>query len=114
VYGEDHERNRQSYAIEKLFLAVSSLVGTGSVREGLAEAYLQHLSPVSVRDFPEELKEEYRAMITALSSVPVEYEWQGTLRSTINAMSNEEAVLLAQRLVCLFYDLVDYYHDGLE
>jgi hypothetical protein len=111
VYG-DQERNRQRYAIEKLHLAVSTLVGTGNVRDRLAEAYLRHLSPVSARDFPEELREEYREIITAFSCVPVEYEGQGTLRSTLNAMSDEEAVMLARRLVGLYYDLVEYYFDG--
>jgi hypothetical protein len=86
VYG-DHERHRQRYVIEKLHMAVSTLVGTGSVRERLAEAYLRHLSSVSAKDFPEELREEYRAIITALSEVPVEYEVRGTLRSSLNAMS---------------------------
>jgi hypothetical protein len=108
----DHERNRQRYTIEKLYLAISTLVGAGSIRERLAEAYLRHLSPVSPKDFPEELREEYREIITAVSWVPVEYEGQGTLRSTINAMSDEEAVLLAKRLVSLLYDLTEYYHDG--
>jgi hypothetical protein len=108
----EEERNRQRFAIEKLYLAVSTLVGTGSVRERLAEAYLQHLSPVSRSDFPEELREEYREIVTALSWVPVEYEGKGKLRSTIHAMSEEEAVLLAQRLVSLFYDLAEYYLDG--
>jgi hypothetical protein len=111
VYG-DQERNRQRYAIEKLHLAVSTLVGAGSVRERLAEAYLQHLTPVSAKDFPEEFRDEYREIITALSSVPVEYEGQGRVRSTLNAMSDEEAVLLARRLVGLYYDLVEYYFDG--
>ena len=111
VYG-DQERNRQRYAIEKLHLAISTLVGTGSVRERLAEAYLRHLSPVSAKDFPEELREEYRELITTLSWVPVEYEGQGTLRSTSNAMSDEKAVMLARRLVGLYYDLVEYYFDG--
>jgi hypothetical protein len=111
VYG-DQERNRQRYAIEKLHLAISTLVGTGSVRERLAEAYLRHLSPVSAKDFPEELREEYRGIITTLSWVSVEYEGQATLRSTSNAMSDEEAVMLARRLVSLYYDLVEYYFDG--
>jgi hypothetical protein len=109
----DHERARQRHALEKLHLAVSTLVGTGSVRERLAEAYLQHLSPISVSHFPKELREEYRAIQTALSGVPVEYEGQGRMRSTLNAMSDEEAVLLARRLVGLFYDLVEDFHGGL-
>jgi hypothetical protein len=87
----DHERARQRHALEKLHLAVSTLVGTGSVRERLAEAYLQHLSPISVSHFPKELREETRAIQTALSGVPVEYEGQGRMRSTLNAMSDEEA-----------------------
>jgi len=36
---------------------------------------------------------------------------QGTLRSTINAMPEEEAVLLAERLVSLFHDLVERHRD---
>jgi hypothetical protein len=70
------------------------------------------LSPVSAKDFPEELREEYRGIITTLSWVSVEYEGQATLRSTSNAMSDEEAVMLARRLVSLYYDLVEYYFDG--
>ena len=108
----EEERNRQRFAIEKLYLAVSTLVGTGSVRERLAEAYLQHLFSVSHRDFPEELREEYREIVTALSWVSVEHERKGTLRSTIIATPEEEAVLLARRLVSLFYDLAEYYLDG--
>jgi len=62
----DH-RDRQEYAIEKLYLAVSTLVGVGSVHERLAEACLRHLSPVSPRDFPDELGDEYQAIRTALT-----------------------------------------------
>lgn len=111
MYG-DQERNRQRHAIEKLHLAVSTLVGAGGVRERLAEAYLRHLSAVSAKDFPEELREEYREMITTLSWEPVEYVGQGRVRSTLHAMSDEEAVLLARRLVGLYYDVVEYYFDG--
>jgi hypothetical protein len=111
VYGNP-ERRRQHYAIQKLYLALNTLVGTGSVRERLADAYQRHLTPVSPNDFPEELREEYREIRTGLTWVPVEYEGQGRLRSTINAISEEEALLLAKRLVSLFYDLVEYYHDG--
>jgi hypothetical protein len=108
----EEERDRQRYAIGKLYLAVNTLVGGGSVRERLAEAYVQHLSSVSPRDFPEEMRDEYREIITALGWVAVEYEGQGTLPSTINSITEEEAVLVARRLVSLFYDLTEYYHDG--
>jgi hypothetical protein len=30
----------------------------------------------------------------------------------LHAMSDEEAVLLARRLVGLYYDVVEYYFDG--
>ena len=73
---------------------------------------MRHLTPLSPEDFPEELKEDYLEIRTALRRVSVEYEEQGTLRSSINAFSEEEAVLLAHRLVSLFYNLIEYFIDG--
>ena len=73
---------------------------------------MRHLTPLSPEGFPEELKEDYLEIRTALRRVSVEYEEQGTLRSSMNAVSEEQAVLLAHRLVSLFYNLIEYFLDG--
>jgi hypothetical protein len=100
----EEERRRQEYALQKLYLAISDLVGTGDVRERLINVYISHLSPLSPRDFPEELRGKYRDIYEALTWLPPD-PGQGKLQSTINRMSVDEAVLLAQRLVALFWDL---------
>jgi hypothetical protein len=110
----EQERSKQRYALEKLYLAICTLVGSRDVRERLVIAYISHLHPLTPNDFPGDLAEAYRGIREALSWLPPEYEGQGRLQATINAMTQEEAELLAQRLVTLYGDLLEQYHATTE
>ena len=55
------------YGMEKLHMAMFNLVGPGSMNSRLANAVNSHLSHISVgRDLPEELSDEYNAIIKSL------------------------------------------------
>jgi hypothetical protein len=111
--GMSEEERRRRYAIEKLYLTICDLVGTGEVRERLHNAYISHLVAVSPDDFPEPLRDQYQSIHEALTWQPPEHRGQGKLRPTINSMSEEEAVMLGQRLVSLFWDMVKLHPDVL-
>ena len=111
---DEEQRRRQEHAIEKLYLSIRELVGTGELRERLASAYISHLSPLSPDDFPEALRGEYRSIYKPLTLQPPEHPGQDKLQSTIDSMSVEEAVDLAHRLVILFWALVRIHHSETE
>jgi hypothetical protein len=101
------EERRQWYAIGQVYLAVSDLVGQGDVRERLVDAYMTHLLTLSPDEFPQHLRNQYRGIREALTWLPPEHPGQGKLRSTVSRMSEEEAVLLGQKLVAMLYGLAD-------
>lgn len=105
--GMSEEERRLRYAIGQVYLAVSDLVGPGEVRERLVDAYMTHLMTISPDDFPGHLRNNYRSIREALTWLPPTHPGQGKLRFTVAHMSEEEAVLLAQKLVGMLFDLVD-------
>ena len=100
------------YTIEKLWEAVSILAsGTTSLRRRLYDAYISSLHVLKSSDFPDDLKQEFNELNEALTWVPIEREGEGTLSSTTNVMSDDEAKQLANNIVNLLYEMVNRYPE---
>jgi len=100
-----------TYAFGKLGSAIEVLVGAGDIKERLEGAALM-LAPIFPDDFPEPLRTEYASIREALIWVPREEgSRHGLIASTIEAMSDDEAVVLAQRLFSLYSDASEFLHN---
>jgi hypothetical protein len=94
------------YALGKLGVALSALVGPAEMKERLFTAGMV-LLPVEPGDFPEELRNEYTRLWQSLTRLSEEEPGQGTLHATINAMSVEEAENTAQKILELYMRMED-------
>ena len=97
-----------AYALGKLGWALFELVGPGEMKERLLAAGIV-LVPVHPRDFPEHLREEYTRLRRSLTWLPTEKPDHGTLHSTIEAMSMEEAKDTAQQILQLYVRMRELY-----
>jgi hypothetical protein len=90
-------------AFDKLEQAIEELVGAGDVKERL-EAATMKLSPIFPEDFPAgHLRDEYADIRQALTWLPpVEGSGQGLAESTLEAMTEQEAGMLAKSLFSLY------------
>jgi hypothetical protein len=95
------------YADEKLRTGVSSLAdGAGRIRERLVNAWLSSIDRVKPdEDLPEgEMREEYIALseLMAAQSGP---DGRGGYQASVDAMSEDEAVDVARRIVALAFSV---------
>lgn len=91
------------YTREKLWQAVDGLVGDGTVQERLANAaiILSRLHRPE-EDFPdEETREEFKAIMHALTKEPAEAN-EGTIVATTRKLSSEEGAKLSSRIFSLY------------
>jgi hypothetical protein len=97
-----------TYAFAKLGQAIEELVGAGDIKDRLGTATMT-LAPIFPDDFPEgHLRDEYASIREALTWVPPEEgSRQGLLGTTLDAMTEEEAGALAERLLSLYLDAGD-------
>jgi hypothetical protein len=90
-----------SSAWEKFQAATLSLVRSGSIKDRLTDAYRNHLANVAPEELPRDLRDEFRALSSALTrECPLRGE--DPVRATVRKMSNDEADHLACALVRLF------------
>jgi hypothetical protein len=92
-----------SYAHEKFGTAVQSLAtSSSSIQDRLHSAFMS-FHPVQARDFKEpEVREAYEEIMQRLTAVKDDPHSLGTVRVTLNQMSDHEASEIAQ-LICDFY-----------
>lgn len=95
---------RYHHPIEKLYDAMYSLVESEDIRIRMRNAAI-NLVFLQPDDFPPECQDEWASILQALTWRPSEEEGQGTIETTTKAMSEEEAVNLANRIVSLSYRL---------
>lgn len=87
-------------AWERLHLATTELARSGSIKERLVGAYLNHLSTLSEGELPRELREEFTDMTRAFHRVrPLPGE--DAVHASIRKMSNEDADRYASRIVAM-------------
>ncbi len=94
------------YAQEKLGQALGELIKAGDIKDRLYKSYKWFL-PLSPRQLPEDLREEFNQLKQALSWLPPEYEGQGSAVATINRMTEEEAEGLAAKIFEVYLRMQD-------
>jgi hypothetical protein len=93
------------YAREKLWQAVDGLVGDGSIQDRLASAamILTRLHRPD-EDIPKELREEFKAVMHALTKETAQGN-EGNIVATTRKLSSEEGAKLAHRIFSLYVQL---------
>lgn len=93
------------YAREKLWQAIHSLVGEGSIQERLAGAamVLTRLHRPD-EDLPEHLREDFKAVMHALTKEPAVGN-EGTITATTRKLTAEEGRDLAGKILSIYINL---------
>jgi hypothetical protein len=87
-------------AWERLHLATAELARSGSIKERLVGAYLNHLSTLAESELPRELREDFVEMMRAFNRVrPLPGE--DAVHASIRKMSMEDADRYASRIVAM-------------
>jgi hypothetical protein len=98
-------------AWERLHLATAELARSGSIKERLVVAYLNHLSTLSETDLPRELREDFTGMTHAFNRVrPLPGE--DAVHASIRKMSNEDADRYASRIVAMLGTVARHQMSG--
>jgi hypothetical protein len=95
-----------SYAHQKLFQAVDSLVGAGSLRERLtaAASWLAELKP-HADQVPDELRGKYDRLYQLLTEHPNDHD--GAIAESVRRLSDEDASQAVKNIWSLFCALYD-------
>lgn len=91
-------------AWERLHGATSSLVGSANIKVRLAEAYLKHLDKLDPSQVPRELREDYVALVDALTHVAPQ-RGETAVAATVRKMSLDEADRCAAVIVGMLASL---------
>ena len=91
------------YTWEKLHVAVIDLAaGTGSIQDRLYYAYSGALILLYEQDdFPEEMREQFEAIQTELTSVKPSGN-EGSIKASTDAMTDSKATEIAKKIVSLY------------
>ena len=89
-----------SSAWERFFSAAQTLSAAGPIKHRLAVAYGTHLASLSCDDIPREIREEFLALGSSLSSVPP-LRGETCLQASVRKMSDPEAASHALRIINL-------------
>ena len=87
---------------EKLQGATMSLARSGSIKDRLAEAYRSYLAELPEDELPREMREEFRAVIDALTRERPLMRGEDAVRATLRKMSSDEADRIACCIVRIF------------
>ena len=100
----------ESDAREKFAQAVWTLAtGTGTIRQRVLSAFVA-FAPLPASDFPQELRDEYDAILTALTKLQAKAD-QSSVLATLSEMTDEEAGSLAEQIVTLSQKLDSHRGD---
>ena len=96
------------YAEEKLSVAADILASSkGRINERLYYAALE-FHPLQASDFPNDWGQEYLQMYEAINRMPARTEGEGTLKSTLDQITEDEAVEHVKTLLSLCYRIEQY------
>lgn len=87
--------------------AVEELVKNRRIRDRL-EAAAQQVIPLLPNYLPDDVREEFKRVLETLSWIPAESD-EGTLRRTLDEMSDEETEALATSLVTISFRVAEDY-----
>ncbi|MBC8147178.1 MAG: hypothetical protein H8E98_04260 [Bacteroidetes bacterium] len=89
-----------NYAYEKMCDAVDVLaIGGGKITKRLESAYIS-FSPVTEKDFPDELKADYKWIMEKLTKKDPMFD-EGSVRATLYGMHTKTAVKIAEKILDL-------------
>ena len=88
--------------LDLLEAATVSLTRPKSIKERLAEAYLNYLAYVHEDDLPADVCEEFRALTDTLTRVSPQLRGDDALRATVRKMSADDAAAAASAVVRMF------------
>ena len=80
----------QSVLSAQLEAATLALVGDGTLKDRLCAAYCDHLDDVSEQDLPDEVQEEFAAMVRVMHGARA-LPGDSVVRASIRKLSNEQA-----------------------
>ena len=104
-----------NYCFNKLGLGIYKLaIGEGDIKSRLIEAF-PHICAISEGEFPSELENEWRSIITRLTKnsskfIGTEFD-EGKLKATMKRMHRKTAVKIAKDIIELHSKLEDYLED---
>ncbi|MGE4658313.1 MAG: hypothetical protein AAEI08_05195 [Gammaproteobacteria bacterium] len=97
-----------SYLSERFEMAVCALVGDGTVKQRLADAYDEHLGDLDSDEFPTDLRQDFETLYDALHCIRPESRGS-PVRASIRKMSAVEADVHAGAIFKLYSELL---HNG--
>ena len=86
-------------------MAIRALVGEGSIKQRLAEAYIEHLGDLDSKEFPSDLRQDFTVLYDALHRVNPGGK-DSCVRASIRKMSVVEADVHAEMIVKLYSELL--------
>jgi hypothetical protein len=101
-------RSLAESVIERVYLAVEQLcVGQGDVRKRLITAVMT-LLPLQEEEFPEELRSDFRWVISQSTRYKSEYpQYRGDLEATMSRIRNSTGEKIAKRIFTIYSRLQD-------
>ena len=91
---------------ERLFMAVENMAsGNESIQKRLCGAVL-HLCPLHVKDFPEKLQPDFKAILDETTKVDGP---NGSIEASTNAMNDEQASEVAKKIFHLYDEIARNY-----
>ena len=89
-----------NYAYDNFCNAIDKMaVNSGTIKDRLYIAYVQ-FSPVTEKDFPEELKADYNWVIEKLTNKNPVFD-EGSVRGTLFGMHTKTAVKIAEKILLI-------------
>ena len=95
-----------SYVQEKLWQAVDTLVGGGTIQDRLAYA-AEYLIRVKVDEIPDSRRAEFGAVMDSLTKHPAKVVGEGSIRASVRKLTDEEGAGLARKILSIYIDVSD-------
>ena len=98
------------YAYEKFSIAIRGMASSPqNIKDRICNAHL-HFHTLKLDDLPQDSRWKYEDLITKLTSVRAK-ENEGSVRASLDAMSDNEAEELARVIVDLYDEIKIAYED---
>jgi hypothetical protein len=89
------------YVREKLWQALDVLVGAEPIQDRLAYA-ADALTRLKPSDIPDEEREDFHAVMHALTKYPAEREGEGSIHASVRKLTDEEGAELARKILSIY------------
>ena len=101
------------YFHEKFSAAVQSMAASPeSIQDRIADAYISQLHVLQPDELPDEIRMDFKIMVQQLTGAePLGNE--GSVKASVNQMSEDDAVSVAQKIVHMYDAIEARYHEEL-